>query len=217
MSDETSAPEAPLIDDGAFVDEAQRLRDYLLRVGNIDQSELIDALMPFEHGEGQPPGERERRALFAAFQTVKARLVGRIDDYTLNEVLNSRSPYEEASHWHDRSARVLRSVGVTVVGIMLVGLAFYFSNWSNRANYLLQEAESFTAFDHFGQMAGLVDLALSFGNGRIVLDERMFDALEQSVDAQKALSVTASGTGATEAARALSPPHGGGVRFSIRN
>jgi len=217
MSDETSAPEAPLIDDGAFIEEAQRLRDYLLRVGSIDQSDLIDALMPFEHGAGQPPGERERRALFAAFQAVEARLAGRIDDYTLNEVLNSRSPYEEASHWYDRSARVLRSVGVTVVGIMLVGLAFYFSNWSNRANYLLQEAESFTAFDQFGQMAGLVDLALSFGNGRIVLDERMFDALEQSVDAQKALSVTATGTDTTEAARALSPPHGGGGRFSIRN
>ena len=199
MSDTPSAPAAPPIDDGVFLQEAQRLRDYLLRLGRFEQRELVDALMPFEHPEGRAIGETERRRLFEAFQTVKARLVGEVDDYTLNEVLNARSPYEEPDRWHVRATRVLRSVGVTAVGILLVGLAFYYSNWSNRANYLLQEAESFTSFDHFDRMANLVDLALSFEDGTPELNERVAAAMGQEVDPQKAVEAARAGSGATPA------------------
>jgi hypothetical protein len=133
-----------------IVVEAQRLRDYLLHKGGVDQSDLINALHPFEGSSQAAPDDY--MPLQVAFQATKERCSEIVDDLTLSEVLKGRSPYQEPGH-------VIASAGVTLIGVLLVVLAVYFANWSQRATHLLAEADNFANFDHFGRMTRLIELA----------------------------------------------------------
>jgi hypothetical protein len=175
--------------DRALVVEAQRLRDYLLRHGGIEQADLVDALMPFEHESGTEPSMEQRRALFAAFQNVKRQIAGVVDDYTIDKVLNGRSPFTEFGSTNRRFFGLLRSVGVAVFGIFLVSVAFFYTDWSNRASLLVREAERFTSFDHVKEILRLVELARSS-------DMTLADAVETAKQVEVAVEAGSAQPGA---------------------
>ncbi len=159
MAGEAASGDAPWVG-AAFVTEARRLRNYLLRTGAVNQSELVDALMPFELDPDLDATADQRTRLFHAFEAVKRRLDGVVDPYTLNEVLNGNSPFLSDQPRHVRFYSSWRGFVVTALGIGLVLLALHYSNWSNRAAYLLQAADEFARFDHVEQMTNLIELAL---------------------------------------------------------
>ncbi len=140
------------------VTEAQRLRDYLLHRGGVDQKNLIVALKPFEEQSSVAPNnsfqikQDDYSKLFLAFQEVKERCNTVVDDITLNEVLRGKSPYNCPQN-------AIATAGVTIAGVLLVTLAIYFTTWSQGASYLLAEAKEFENFDHFSRMNRLIELA----------------------------------------------------------
>lgn len=139
-----------------LVREAGYLRDHLLRVEGQDSIALGVALQPFERVEDISQATDEQiRALSAEFQTANDRALASVDGYTLNEVLKGRSPYSYR-------ASIPGSFSLTVLGVLLVATAFYFSNWASRATFAISEAESFVEFDHFNSLMKLIELEAYF-------------------------------------------------------
>lgn len=139
--------------------ESTHVRDYLLRIEGQDCLALVSALRPFdnkpfnyeEEGKNQTFADEEVNELSRAFQDAYDKALDTVDTYTLNEVLNGRSPHRSKHH-------SLSSPLLAIIGFALVVGAFHFSYWSNRATFVIQEAQEFVNFDHFGAMMQLVEL-----------------------------------------------------------
>lgn len=138
-----------------LVREAGHLRDHLLRVEGQDSSALGIALQPFERHAETEPTDAEIAALASAFQDAHDKALNAVDGYTLNEVLKGRSP-------HSYRSSVWGSFSLTVLGVLLVMTAFYFSNWASRATFAISEAEDFIEFDHFNSIMKLIELESYF-------------------------------------------------------
>ncbi|MEM6312164.1 MAG: hypothetical protein AAF754_19220 [Pseudomonadota bacterium] len=137
--------------------ESTHLRDYLLRIEGQDCLALVIALRPFDNRPTDHADERQTfddadvNELSRAFQDAYDKALQTVDAYTLNEVLNGRSPHRNKHH-------KLSSPLLAMIGFVLVLGAFHFSYWSNRASFVIQEAQEFVNFDHFGAMMQLVEL-----------------------------------------------------------
>ncbi|MEL6682088.1 MAG: hypothetical protein AAFQ09_05520 [Pseudomonadota bacterium] len=139
--------------------EATAVRDYLLRIEGQDCLALVSALRPFDNKPFDYQQSEEKvifddadvNELSGAFQNAYDNAVIAVDPYTLNEVLNGRSPHRSKHH-------TLSSPLLAIIGFVLVLGAFHFSYWSNRASFVIQEADEFVSFDHFGAMMQLVEL-----------------------------------------------------------
>jgi len=143
--------------------EAQRLRDYVLRLGKPEVGDLVDALLPFETNKDMPPEPAQCEALYLAFQHTKSALTGLVDDYTINRVLAGRSPFTTSKRVWRWLPRLLRDLGVTGLGVMLVGLTLFYTVWSNTAADLILRAEAFAEFDHRSEIMRLVEIADAAG------------------------------------------------------
>ncbi|MDX8348659.1 hypothetical protein SLH49_11775 [Cognatiyoonia sp. IB215446] len=139
--------------------ESTHVRDYLLRIEGQDCLALVSALRPFDNkpfdyedeGKNQTFSDDEVNELSRAFQEAYDNALATVDTYTLNEVLSGRSPHRSKHH-------TLSSPLLAIIGFVLVVGAFHFSYWSNRATFVIQEAQEFVKFDHFGAMMQLVEL-----------------------------------------------------------
>ena len=139
-----------------LIRESRNLRDHLLRVEGQNGVPLGIALQPFEPAAGDPdPTDQDIAALSTEFQKAHDSALNSVDGYTLNEVLLGRSP-----HVYTRSA--LGSSLLTLMGVLLVGIAFFYSNWASRATFTISEAETFVGFDHFDSVMKLVELEAFF-------------------------------------------------------
>ncbi len=135
-----------------LVREARNLRDHLLRIEGQDSLALVSALRPFDRdAKWDHLADADINELSGAFQNAFDNALTTVDAYTLNEVLNGRSP-------HLRRHHSLTSPLLAIIGFVLVLGAFHYSYWSNRATFVIQEAEDFVSFDHFGHMMQLVEL-----------------------------------------------------------
>lgn len=140
-----------------LVRQSSNLRDYLLHVDGEDSSVLGDALRPFElrGTEAPPPTAEDINALSKAFQKSHDSVIGRIDPYTLGEVLKGRLP-------ENRRTPFWATLFLTVGGFFLVFSAFNFTYWANRATVAVSEAQDFIEFDHFPRLARLVEMKYYF-------------------------------------------------------
>ncbi len=135
-----------------LVRESRNMRDHLLRIEGQDSLSLVSALRPFDRNDNWDNcADADINELSGAFQNAYDNALVTIDAYTLNEVLNGRSP-------HLRQHHSLTSPLLAMIGFVLVLGAFHYSYWSNRATFVIQEAEHFVNFDHFGHMMRLVEL-----------------------------------------------------------
>lgn len=162
MSTDT-APAAEPFDHSEVVIEAQRLREYVMRLGKPDVSALVEALMPFESANATPPTGAQRETLFLAFQRTKSLLADHVDEYTINRVLIGRSPYTSGAKWRRWGLGIIRNLGVTVLGVSLVFLTLYYTAWSNTASELVLRFENFNKFDHGGEIMRLVEMSNAAG------------------------------------------------------
>lgn len=141
--------------------EAQRLRDYLLKVGEESHQGLVAALQPFERVDSQP-SEAEIAGLYDEFRAAHRRARAVLDEHTLNEVLNGRSPFDR-SGWRTGSLREgSTAIATALFGAILVLVALHFTYWSNRAAFALTEVERVASFDSLGQAIKLVELERLF-------------------------------------------------------
>lgn len=139
-----------------LVREAGRLRDHLLRVEGQDSVALGVALQAFDRAENiEAVSDENIRLLSEAFQTAYDSALKSVDGYTLNEVLEGRSP-------HTYRASIWGSFSLTAIGVLLVVTALYFSNWASRATFAISEADSFAEFDHFNSIMQLIELESYF-------------------------------------------------------
>ena len=121
-----------------LVTESGYLRDHLLRVEGQDSGFLVAALQPFDRLDDlEKASDAEITNLAAAFQDAHDKALGSVDGYTLSEVLKGRSP-------HRYSSSILGSFSLTILGVVMVMTAFYFSNWASRATFAISEAVSYT-------------------------------------------------------------------------
>lgn len=135
-----------------LVRESRNLRDHLLRIEGQDSLGLVNAIRPFDRTDDWAQlVDADINELSGAFQNAYDNALPTIDAYTLNEVLQGRSP-------HLRRHHTLISPLLAFIGFVLVLGAFHYSYWSNRATFVIQEAEEFVNFDHFGTMMQLVEL-----------------------------------------------------------
>lgn len=178
-----------IADRDQLITQATRLRDYMMRAGLTDEAGLVGALLPFEHDD-ETPDENAVKALYAAFETTHLAVIKRVDAYTVNEVLNGNSPFK-------RRTLAWAAGGLTLLGIIFVGLALHYSAWSTRTNSVLSQSERFVAFDHFGEIMGLVELQNYFsemgdlveaGASRAALEEMKRD-LEPNLLYMRGISV----------------------------
>ena len=139
-----------------LIRESRNLRDHLLRVEGQNGVPLGIALQPFERAaDDKEPTDQDISHLSSEFQKAHDSALNSVDGYTLNEVLKGRSP-----HIYSRS--VWGSALLTLAGVILVGIAFFFSNWASRATFTISEAETFVGFDHFDSVMKLVELEAFF-------------------------------------------------------
>lgn len=135
-----------------LIHEARYLRDHLLRLEGHDSLPLARALLPFDNlNDDEKASDDDINGLREAFQTAYDLTLQRVDSRTLDYILAGQSP-----HTHRDS--MVASVGLVLIGIMLVIGAFHYTYWSNRASLVSDQAEQFIAFDHFGQMMKVVEL-----------------------------------------------------------
>jgi hypothetical protein len=74
----------------------------------------------------------------------------------LDNILSGHSP-------HLRPDSPLASLGLAMIGFLLVVGTFHFTFWANRTTSVMEQSEKFVAFDHFGQMMKIVELDNYFG------------------------------------------------------
>ena len=113
-------------------------------------------MQPFDRLDDlEKASDAEITNLAAAFQDAHDKALGSVDGYTLSEVLKGRSP-------HRYSSSILGSFSLTILGVVMVMTAFYFSNWASRATFAISEAKTFVEYDHFNSIMSLVELESYF-------------------------------------------------------
>jgi hypothetical protein len=147
-------------------DEARHLRDHLLRLSGHDAVDLTNALRPFEKSTNFDDITDEQIAtLSTAFQTAHDSTVDLIDSRTLGNILSGKSP-----HLHGDST--FASIGLAIIGLILVIGAFHYTYWSNKTQILVVQAEQFVDFDHNAQMMKVVELEALFSEAGAITPER---------------------------------------------
>ncbi len=161
MAPGADAAEPPATGTGAqetflgTLEQARRLRNYLLRSKAASNAKLVAAILPFDESGRSAPEDRQR--LYVAFQAAYEEAQSVTDPQTLSEVLAGRSPYLP------KTRREKIGNGVLVcLGIVLTVMALSYSYWANRAVTTLDKIDGYLEFDHRATVLRLMEMESFF-------------------------------------------------------
>jgi hypothetical protein len=141
-----------------FVEDAKRVRDYGIRSGSLPNTDLIEALVPFD-GESWTS---EPKAL-AALRKAALSTFSVIDPITLRSVLHGVDPTlrDPAASKAPFLRRVFSRGNVLIgVAIVVIALAFHYTYWARKADAVLATAREIGQTDYPSQMRRMVEVAL---------------------------------------------------------
>ncbi len=137
------------------LEQARRLRNYLLRSKAPTNAKLVAAILPFDDPDRSTPEDRQR--LYVAFQTAYDEAQSITDPQTLSEVLAGRSPYLPKTRAEKAGDAIL-----VCLGIVLTVMALSYSYWANRAVATLDKVEAYLEFDHPATVLRLMEMESFF-------------------------------------------------------
>ncbi len=152
-----------------LVAQSQHLRDFLRRTKGGDSVAVTKALIPFEKAALSDATEKQVLTLTEAFQSSYAQVSELADERTVINILRGQSPY---THAGSRLTNFL----LVVIGIIVVGAAFHFTLWSNKANTSLQTSERFIDFSHFDAVIKAIEI------DRMMVDQASENAVTSRVN-----------------------------------
>jgi hypothetical protein len=143
--------------------EARNLRDYILRIEGPDADNLTAALYPFDRAaKPEDTTKEEQIDLGRAFEGTLAIALKSVDERTLSDVLIGNSPHLTVPMGGKKMLQGCANSALAFFAFILVLAAFHFSHWATKTTFIVQEAENFSAFDHFEQMMKVVELKTYF-------------------------------------------------------